>query len=170
MVFLLLNLEICVADGAGMELNIADVADAGEVHNHTLKAEAEACVAAGAIAAQIQRPPVILFVETQLCHTGGEHLEALFALAAADDLAYAGNEAVGSGNGLAVIVEAHIEGLDLLGIIGDENGALENLFGEIALMLGLKVDAPLNGEVELMTAIFQHLNGFGVAYGMRLPF
>ena len=55
--------------------------------------------------------------------------------------------------GLAVVVQAHIERLDLLRIVRDEHGALEDLLGEVTLMLGLKVDAPLDGVVELLAAL-----------------
>ena len=47
-------------------------------------------------------------------------------------------------------VEPHIEGLDLLGVVGDEDGALEHLLGEVALVLGLEVGAPLHLKVKLV--------------------
>ncbi len=39
-----LRLEVGVAHGARMQLHVADVADAGQVHHHALKAQAEAGV------------------------------------------------------------------------------------------------------------------------------
>ncbi len=74
-----------------------------------------------------------------------EHVETLLALAAADDLADAGDEAVRRRDGLAVVVHAHVESLDVLGVIGDEDGLFEHFLGQVALMLGLKIDAPLTG-------------------------
>ena len=61
-------LKLCVAHSAGMQLHIANVADTGEVHDHALKAQAVAGVAAGAVTAQVQIPPVVLGLEAQLVH------------------------------------------------------------------------------------------------------
>ena len=108
---------------------------------------------AGAVAAQVAVPPVVLGIHAELADALFEQLDALLALAAADDLADARNEAVRRGDGLAVVVEAHIERLDLLRIVRDEHGALEDLLGEVTLMLSLKVDAPLDGVVELLAAL-----------------
>src|SRR5699024_12619761 len=106
-----LKLDLRVAHGTGMQLYVPDVADAGEVHHHALEAQAETGVAAGAVAAQVQVPPVVLGVETQLVHALLQHLDTLLTLGAADDLADAGHKAVGSGHGLTIVVETHVEGL-----------------------------------------------------------
>ena len=76
-----------------MQLHVADVADAREVHHHALEAQAEARVAAGAVATQVAVPPVILRVHAQLTDAALQQLQALLALAAADDLADAGHQA-----------------------------------------------------------------------------
>ena len=54
--------EVGVAGGARMQLDVADVRHAREVHHHALEAEAVAGVAAGAVAAQVDIPPVVLGV------------------------------------------------------------------------------------------------------------
>ena len=77
-----------------MQLHVPDVADAGEIHHHALEAQAETGVAAGAVAAQVQVPPVVLGVQAQLVHALLQHLDALLTLRAADDLADAGHQAV----------------------------------------------------------------------------
>ncbi len=67
--------------------------------------------------------------------------------------------------GLAVIVQAHVEGLDLGGVVGHERGALEVLLGEEALVLGLQVDAPAHGVIELVAGgdgVLEDLHGLGV--------
>lgn len=146
-----------------MKLDITDVRYAREVHDHALEAEAEACVTAGAVAAQVEIPPVVLGVKAELRHASGQHIEPFLTLRAADDLAYARNKAVGCGDGLAVVVQAHVKRLDLLGIIGDENWLLVDLFGQVALMLGLKINAPLDGVIKLFTAVFEDIDRLGVA-------
>ena len=52
-----------------------------------------------------------------------QRLEVVLTLAAADDLADAGHQAVHGSDGLAVVVQLHIEGLDLLRVVGDEHRA-----------------------------------------------
>ena len=146
-----------------MKLDITDVRYAREVHDHALEAETEAGVTARAVAAQIEVPPVVLGVKAELSHASGQHIEPFLTLRAADDLAYARNKAVGCGDGLAVVVQAHIKCLYLLGVIGDENGLFVDLFGQVALMLGLKVDAPLDGVIKLFAAVFEDIDRLGVA-------
>ena len=64
------NLSILsVADCSGIGEDVADVGDACEVHNDTLKAEAVACVLSTAEATEVAIPPIILFVEVALSHS-----------------------------------------------------------------------------------------------------
>src|SRR5689334_14379178 len=93
-------------------------------------------------------------VEVHFGHELVEHVEAFFALGAADDLAHAGGEDLHGGNGFAVVVDAHVEGLDVLGVVHDDDGLLEMVLGEVAILLGLEVDAPLDGELELLLSGF----------------
>ena len=147
-----------------MQLHVADVVHAGEVHHHTLEAQAVASVAAGAVAPQVAVPPVVLGVHAQLLDTVLQQLQALLTLGAADELADAGHQAVGGSNGLAVVVLAHIEGLDLLGVVGDEHRALVHLLGEVALVLGLQIAAPVDLKVKLVVVFLQDLHRVGVAH------
>ena len=80
-----------------MGQHVPDVGNAREVHHHPLKAQAEAGVLAGAEPPQVQVPPVVLGVHAQFLHAGLQHVQALLALAAADDLPDAGDQAVGGG-------------------------------------------------------------------------
>ena len=43
-----------------------------------------------------------------------------------------------------------------------KTGLLEDLLGEIALVLGLKVAAPVDGILELVVVLLQNLHGLGV--------
>src|SRR5699024_3818857 len=148
---------------AGVREHIADVAYTGEVHNHALEAQAVAGVLRAAVAAQIQVPPVILGLHAQLFDAALQQVQPLLALAAADDLADAGHQTVRRGDGLAVVVKAHVESLDILGVIGDEHGLFEDLLGEIALVLRLQVAAPGHGELEVLSALAQEFHGLSVA-------
>ena len=116
----------------------------------------------GAVLAQLQIPPVILGVHAQLLDARLEHIVSLLALGAAAQLAHGRHQQVGRGNGLAVLVHAHVEGLDVLGPVGDEYGLAEVLLGQIALVLGLKVAAPVDRILKLLAAGLQNPDRVGV--------
>src|SRR5262249_16667171 len=137
---------------------VAHVRKASDVGDGALEAQAEARVRHAAVAAQVAVPAHRLLVDADLVHAGVEHLEALFALAAADDLADAGREHVHRGDGPAVVVDAHIERLDVLRVVHHDHGLLGVLLGEIALVLGLQVDAPLRRKLELLLPALAHRN------------
>ena len=147
-----------------MQLHVADVGNSGQIHNHALEAQAESGVAAGAVAPQVQIPPVILGVQAQLGHPRLQHIQPLLALGTADDLADSRHQAVSGGHGLAVVVQAHIERLDFLGIVGDKDRPLVHLLGQVALVLGLEVAAPLHLIVKLVVVLLENLHGLGVAH------
>src|SRR6478736_1949268 len=70
--------------------DVADVLHPRGVHNGPLKAQAEAGVGDGAVAAQVAIPVVGLLVQPHLVHAAVEDIEALFALRSADDFADTG--------------------------------------------------------------------------------
>ena len=163
MAFLIASI-FCVSYRSGVRNDVTDVGHAREVHDNTLKAETVACVLGAAVTAKVYVPPVILFAKTTLFHTRQKHVKALLTLASADDLADAGHQKVHCGNRLAVVVEAHIERLDLLGIVDHEDGLLVDHLGEVSLVLGLQIAAPGNGILELVTALDKKVNSLGIGY------
>ena len=58
--------------------------------------------------------------------------------------------------------------LDLLRVVGDEHRLFEDLLGQIALMLGLQIGAPLDLVLEVVVVLLQQLYGIGVAYAGKL--
>ena len=68
-------------------------------------------------------------------------------------------------DGLAVRVQLHVEGLDLLRVIRDENGTLgRSDLGEVALVLCLQVAAPMDRILELVIVRLEQGNGLGVGH------
>src|SRR5690606_8021228 len=135
--------------GAGEGEDVADVLHAGDEEDEAFEAEAEAGVGDGAVPAQVAVPPVVLLVQAHLVEAAVEDVEAFLALRAADEFAHAGDEDVHGGDGLFSVgacllrpVQAHVEGLDALGVVHDDDGLLEVLLGEVAFVLGLEVGAP----------------------------
>ena len=91
---------------------------------------------------QIQIEAVVLFLESQLSHTGQEFVMIILPLASADDLADSRHKTVYGCHSLPVVVLLHIECLDLLRIICHKYRTFIDLFGEVPLMLCLKVASP----------------------------
>ena len=115
-----------------------------------------------AVFAKIQIPVVIGGVKSEFVHSGKKHVLAFLSLAAADEFAYAGNEKVRRRDGFPVVVKAHIESLDFLRIIGEENGFFINLLGKISLVFALKVATPENGIFEFVFNRLEDLYRFGI--------
>ena len=118
----------------------------------------------GAVFAKLQVPPIVVALHAKLLDARFKYIESLFSLAAAAQFSDAGNEQIGCGDGLSVVVHAHVEGLDLFGIIGYEYRAAEVLLGKISFVLGLKVAAPIRLVLECCAAFFENLDSVCVAY------
>ena len=75
-------------------------------------------------------------------------------------------EYVGALYGLAIFVGLHVERLDFLGIISEDDGLLEVFFHEITLVFGSQVATPRYGELKLLTfchSSFKQCNTFCVS-------
>ena len=118
--------------------------------------------------AQIQVEAVVLFLKSQLLHTANQLLVVVLSLASSDDLSDTGNQAVHGGYGFSVVVLLHVEGLDLLRIIGNKYGTLEDLLRQIPLVLRLKIASPEDLIIEFIVILFQNLNGLRVGYMAEL--
>ena len=130
-------LEVGGAGGAVERDDVADVFHAREVHDEAFEAETEASVGGGAVFAKVEVPPIGFFREAEFVDPGFEDIEAVFALGAADELADAGDEDIHGADGFVVVVAVHVEGFDIFGVVGDDCGATDFLFGEPAFVFGL---------------------------------
>ena len=83
----------------------------------------------GPVTPQVEIPFVIGRIHFVSSHVFLEHFQPFLALAAADDLADAGNEHVHRGHGFAVVVQPHVERFDLLRIIENRDRTFEMFFG-----------------------------------------
>ena len=114
------------------------------------------------VTAKIYIPPVVLFLKAQLLHARGKHVKTLFPLRASYYFAYARDKQIHCGNGFAVVVKAHVKRLYLFGVINHEYRLFINFFRQIALVLGLKVCAPVNGILEFLTRFQQNIHRLGI--------
>ena len=127
--------EFGVACRSREGFNIADVGNARDIHNETLKAETEARMMRAAVFAKLSIPPVILRIESEAPVCLEKLIHALLTLASADELANAGDKHIHSGNSLAVVILTHIECLNLLGIVRYKHGLSEYLLAEVSFVV-----------------------------------
>mmetsp|Transcript_12407 Transcript_12407/g.40879 ORF Transcript_12407/g.40879 Transcript_12407/m.40879 type:complete len:219 (-) Transcript_12407:996-1652(-) len=126
----------------------------------------------GAVAAEVYVPPVGLGWEVNLRDAALEHVEPLLALRAPHQLSHLWDQHIHRRHRLAVLVLAHVERLDALGVVADDDGdPVVHLFRQIPLMLALKVPAPLDGELEFAVGFKELINSLGVgdANKRRVP-
>mmetsp|Transcript_18809 Transcript_18809/g.57856 ORF Transcript_18809/g.57856 Transcript_18809/m.57856 type:complete len:220 (-) Transcript_18809:1146-1805(-) len=160
-------LEFGVAGIPGEGDGVADVVDAGAEHEEALEAEAEAGVGDGAVEAEVGVPLDALGVEADVLAAGLEDVEVVLALGAADDFADFGDEEVHGRDGLVVVVELHVEGLDVFWIINQDDGAFVDDVRQVLLVLGVQVHAPLDvvvleGDCFGRDGFLQHVDGLRV--------
>ena len=147
--FFLLKVGILWRSGEGND--IADVLHTRHEEDQALEAESEAGMRTCAPAAGVEIPPEMGLVHLPLVDLCHEFVVVLLTDGASDDLADLGEEDIGAlhggaggdasfiacGGTAAVnrTVLLHVEGLDGGGIVGHDDGLLEMLLHEIALML-----------------------------------
>ena len=143
-------LKFGVFRSAGERDDVPDVGHAGDEEEQALETETEARVGHGAVAAGVDVPFEVLAGHSQLVDAGLELLEVRFALGTADDLTDLREEHVHAADGLSVLVLLHVEGLDVLGEVDQDDRLAEVLLHEVALVLALEVGAPVDRVLELL--------------------
>src|SRR4030095_11615618 len=102
-------------------------------------------------APQVAVPPVDLWIQVHVREPSIETVESLLALRAADDLTDTWRQDVHCSDGPPVVVHAHVERLDVLRVVHHDDGRLDVVLAQPALVLGLHVHAPVNGTLERLT-------------------
>src|SRR6516165_1178043 len=115
--------------------SVAHVRQSGDVGESTFESETKPGVRDRAVATQITIPSVVRLLDAALRHPSVQHVEPLFALAAANDLADTRSEHVHCCDRSAVVVHSHIEGFNILWVVHYDHGPLDVLLSEVALML-----------------------------------
>ena len=100
--------------------------------------------------AGVEIPPHVFHRNGEFVDTRHQLVVVLLTHAAADNLANLREEHISALHRLAVGILLHVEGLDVLGIVGHDDRTLEMVLHQIALMLTGQVHAPGNGELKLM--------------------
>ena len=70
-----------------------------------------------------------------------------------------------------VVVEAHVEGLDVLGVVHHDDGATDEGLGQVALVFGLQINPPAYVEFELLAFVcsaFEASDRFSVLHAFEV--
>ena len=118
----------------------------------------------GTIFTKIQIEIVILRFQTQLIHTCSQLVVIILSLASSDDLSDSRHQTVHSRNCLSILVEFHVECLDLLRIICNKYRSLVDLLCQIALMLCLKITSPEYLVIKFVIVLLKDLNSLCIGH------
>ena len=163
-----LSLEVGVLGRPRERLHVTDVGHARHEKQQAVEAQAEARVRRRTPAAGIEIPPEFLLVHAQFGDSCMKFAIIGLSLRTADDFADSREQYVHGAHRLAVVVLLHVEGLDVLGVVDQDDRTLEVLLHEVALVLGLQVAAPVAGEFELAARSLQNLDAFGVVETLEI--
>lgn len=150
--------------------DVADVLHAGEVHDEAFKSEAKAGVGGRAELSEVEVPPVGFLGETQFINTRFEDIEPIFSLGTTNEFADAGNKDIHCTDGFVVVVAVHVEGFDVLGVVGNDGGAADFLFRDPTFVLGLEIATPFDREFEIFAGVDEHVDGVGVGDALERGF
>jgi hypothetical protein len=126
-------------------------------HDQTLKAETEPAVGNGSVFTELAVPPVGFLVKLAVGNALIELFEVLLSGGPSDELSNAGYKDIHGLNSLVVIVKLHVESLNVLGIVVKNDGAVEDLLGEMSLVLRSEVDTPVELVLKLDLALLDFL-------------
>ena len=124
-----------------------------------------------AVAAGVDVPFKVLAAHAKLVDALLQLLQGGFTLASADYFSNLGEEDVHAADGAAIGILLHVEGLDVLGEVDEDNGLLEMFFYQVTFVLALEVCAPVDGILELDAighGLFQNLHGLCVSDSLEL--
>jgi len=129
--------------------HILDVLHAGRHHNHPFESQTKTAVRNSSVLSEVSVPPVGINIEVALLDPGVEHVKSVLSGRASNDLSDLGHKHVHSLDCLVIVVQLHVEGLDLLGVVINDNWTLEHLVCQVLLVLTGKIASPEDLVLEL---------------------
>ena len=126
-------------------------------HDKTLKAETETAVRNGSVFTELAVPPVGFLFKFAVGDALIELFKVLLSGGPSNELSNAGYKDIHCLNGLVVIVELHIESLNILWIVVKNDGTVKDLLGEMSLVLRSEVNPPVELVLKLDLALLDFL-------------
>jgi len=111
----------------------------------------------GSVFTELAVPPVGFLFKFAIGDALIELFEVLLSGGPSDELSNAGYKNIHGLNGLVVIVELHVESLNVLGIVVKNDGTVEYLLGEMSLVLRGEVNAPVKLVLKLYLTLLDFL-------------
>lgn len=102
-------------------------------------------------------PPVGFLLKFAVGDALVELFKVLLSGGPSDELANAGHKDIHGLNSLVVVVELHVESLDVLGVVVKDDGTVEDFLGEMSLVLRSEVNTPVELVLELDFALLDFL-------------
>ena len=148
--------------------DVADVLHTCYKQNQTLEAKTEASMRTGSPTTGIDVPPQVGLIHLTTLNLTHQFVVALLTHRTTDDLTDLREQHVGTLHGRTrshstlvthrtaigrILVLFHIERLESTGVVSHDDGLLEVLLHEVALMLTGQVVAPVTGELKLLTIL-----------------
>mmetsp|Transcript_42244 Transcript_42244/g.99192 ORF Transcript_42244/g.99192 Transcript_42244/m.99192 type:complete len:214 (-) Transcript_42244:1071-1712(-) len=125
-----------------------------------------------AVLAELAVPPILFLGKVHLLHACIQSVQALLSLGAADNFTNPRCENIHCSDCFAILIHAHVECFDILGIVVDNDSTFELLLREPAFVFCLQVCAPNRFVLKLcaiLVSLLQHLYCISVAdAGIRL--
>src|SRR3989339_1097492 len=148
--------------------HVANIPHAVKIQYGALEAQAETGVLDPAVFPEIEIPPIILFFKAAFRHPRFQDIDPFFPLAPPDHLSYPGNQEIHGGDGFSVIVQTHVESLDLFRVVGHEDRLFKNLVREIAFVLGLQIDPPFYRIIEFFWSREEDIDRFRIRHPFEI--
>ena len=102
-------------------------------------------------------------------HVFLEHLEPFFALAAADDFANARDEQIHRCDRLVIVIQTHVERLNLFRIIENRNRTFEMFLGQPTLVFGLQIQSVIDRKFKFLAALLEKIDSIRVSHSLKRP-
>src|SRR6056297_3463810 len=107
------------------------------IHYYTLKSQSVSSMLCTAILPELFVPPVVILVQIHFSYSSFENIVSLFPLASANYLSDTRNKEIHCRNGVFVIVQPHVEGFYVFGIISYKDRLFEYFFCQVPFVLCL---------------------------------
>ena len=123
----IVDLKFRFAGSAGERNDIFDAFQPRDEHQQPLEAQSETRMRHRTILPQVRVPPYVVCRQPTLHAAALQHIQSFLTLRATNELPNLGDKDVHSSTGGVVVVETHVESLDVLRVVVHNGGALVDL-------------------------------------------
>ncbi len=135
--------------------SVSNVINTSNEHDESFETKTETSMGDGTELSKISVPPVDFLVELHFFKSSIEDIQSFFSLRSTDQFtdleknyknykrfSYTGDEDIHGGDSLVIVVQSHVESLEGLGMVVDNDGLLEDFFNQISFVFTAHIDTP----------------------------